>query len=297
MTATHVQTVTVTNVETAITTVFDIIMVETQTVTNTAPPVSSKAAEKLGRFRRDALSAIDNYPAASVSSACSCLSVRACGRRATTAAAPTETSVNTVTVDATKTETATALATTTLATTVTSSTTATTTVVVEPSGGSTLPTDPFLLTVTDSTGKTGYFRQRASPPSSNLGEIVYTTADAAEAIQFYIDADGFLSYKSPYFNNEPVSAYFGNTWFLLDTTTYRALFTTQAGLLSDSTFFHWTVDPETGALKSNNTQNPVVWQICNLYADGTGHQVLAVGAKVVMNVCEAVTLKMAPIRS
>jgi hypothetical protein len=256
-TATHLETVTVTNFDTVFTTIVETVVVETQTITTTSAAMISSAPAKL---RRQVLTAVSDYPAASISSACSCLNVRNCNKKGTTTlAAATETSVaTTVTIDTTETSTATDVATTTIQTTVTSSATATTVVTAAPSVA---PRGSRLVTIGES-GEKRYFK---SVVQEGSGDLIVITSDPSQAIDTFQFKDGRLSYTSPTLNGQTVYPYFPTIWYS-DATPKKLIFNT-AEFIDDWMSFNWyhyewVADANTGALKVTNAGVPVYSQLC-----------------------------------
>ena len=256
-TATHLETSTVTLlVDDVYTTDFETVVVETQTITSTSI-VTSLAPSSL-KLRRQLSTVVSDYPAASISSACSCLNVRPCNFKGTTTiAAATETSVATVTVDATETLTATEVATMTIPTTVTKAATATTVVTV-----TSLPKPVFnrIFTV-DEQNKKWYFKKVAQ----DAGDLIVAVEDPAEAIDTFQLAHGLLSYVSSSYNVQVVFPYFATLWFS-NNTPKKLIFNTaeyidewQSG---DWYHYQWVIDAQTGALTATNAGNPVFSQMC-----------------------------------
>ncbi|SPQ24373.1 f5d760a0-02cf-410f-aa1a-70f480d758be [Thermothielavioides terrestris] len=235
-TTTHLATVTVTDIDTIFTTVIGTVVVETQTITISPP----------AKQRRQPLTAVSDYPAASISSACSCLNVRNCGKKATTTLpAATETSVaSTVVIDTTETSTLTEVATTTLATTETSSATVVTVVIATPS---TAPSGSRMVATTSSDEK--YYLK--SVPLEGSGDLLVVAQDASQAIDtFQLDDQGLLSFVSPDLNQQLVYPYFATIWWM-NTDAKKLMFNTQDFIDNwdylDWKNFQWVADSQTGA--------------------------------------------------
>ncbi|KAL2132701.1 hypothetical protein VTI74DRAFT_3464 [Chaetomium olivicolor] len=295
ITSTHLQTLTVTNVETVQTTVFKTVVVETRTITSTSAAVSTMAPARARRLRRDALSAISDYPAESISSACSCLRVAKCGKIATATLPPvTETSVaGTVTLDATQTATATELATATVATTVTSSATATSVVVVGPPAPTTLPVRPFRLWTTRADGQKIYFRYFKW---FSIGDVLYSTTNAANAVTFSFDSTRRLEFSSSSWNNgDNVEAFMFSGWFgaSTDNTAYNFFFNTPMTVdQMQYVAYTWDLTWEDGvrpAILPNNTPAPVVFQLCPQMSNNVMEEMLHIG-RVDSTVCRPVSI-------
>ncbi len=210
-------------------------------------------------MRRQLSTAVSDYPAESISSACSCLNIRPCNRKGTTTiAAATETSVATFTVDATETLTATDMTTMTVPTTVTTAVTATTVVTV-----TSLPKPVYnRLWTKDEAGKKWYFKKIAQ----DVGDLIVATEDPAEAIDTFVLSDqGLLSYVSSSYNGQVVFPFFTPLWFS-DRTPKKLIFNTAEYIDNwdslDWFHYQWIIDSQTGALTATNAGNPVFSQMC-----------------------------------
>ncbi len=257
-TYTHLETVTTTEVYTVFTTVSQTVVVETQTITTTS--IASVPSDY--KLRRQLLTAVSDYPAASISSACVCLKVRNCnnGKKGTTTlAAATETSVaSTVVIDTTETSTATEAATTTVETTVTSPATATTVVNATPSAA---PASSRLVFKNES-GNKFYFKSI----KQTSGDMIVLAADASDAVDtFQLDNEGHLSFISADYNGQLVYPYFATLWFSNSDPT-KLLFNTAEYIdnwdSEDWYHYQWVADPNTGALTVTNAGNTVYSQLC-----------------------------------
>ncbi len=250
-------------------------VVETQTLTSTSI-VTSLAPTDYKR-RRQLSTAVSDYPAESISSACSCLNVRPCKFKGTTTiAAATETSVATVTVDATETSTTTDLVTLTVPTTVTTSVTATTVVTV-----SALPKPVYSRLFTlDEQNKKWYFKKIAQ----DIGDVIVATDNVAEAINtFQLSDQGLLSYISSSYNGQVVFPFFATLWFS-DRTPKKLIFNT-AEYIDEwvgGNWYHyqWIVDGQTSALIATNAGNPVFSQMCLAGINSELEQELMLGTAV-----------------
>ncbi|KAJ4294734.1 hypothetical protein N0V88_004968 [Collariella sp. IMI 366227] len=291
ITTNHLETPTITNVETILTTVIETVVVETQTITSTSVATIITAA-RARRLRRDALSAINDYPLASISSACSCLNDKMCGKKATaTLPAATATSMaGTVTVDPTEIKTVTEVATTTVVTTVTSEITATSVVVVTPRP-TTFPTGPFRLVSKNAKGEKIYF-QRWKWGSD--GDMLYSTKNATGSVIFTLDAQRRLSFSSPDYP-APVFSYMANDWFPVDVSVgYIFLSNTEANLSNPParTIYQFNVDWETLAIVPFNTPAPVIMFLCNQVINKVTEAMLVIGKVDVISACTWATIHM-----
>ena len=267
---------TVTNIDTIFTTVVETVVVQTQTITTTSAASLAPSGVKL---RRQPLTAVSDYPAASISSACSCLNVRRnCNKQGTTTiAAVTEISAaSTVIIDTTETSTATDVATSTVQTTMTSSATATTIVIVTPSA---TPTGSRLVT-TNEFGEKWYFKS----VSQVSGDLLVVTSDASQAIDtFQLDGQGQLSFISSDYNGQVVYPYFATLWFS-NSDPKKLIFNTEEYIQNwdsmDWYGYQWVADSKTGALTATNAGNLVYSQICLAGINNALEQELMLGTAI-----------------
>lgn len=291
ITLTHLETLTITNLETTFTTVIETVVVKIQTITSTSAAAVNTVA-RARRLRRDALSAINDYPPTSISSACSCVNVKMCDKKATaTLPAATETSVaGTVTVDASEIETATEVATTTVVTTVTSEATVTSVVVVTPRP-TTFPTGPFRLVSKNAKGEKIYFQRLKS---GSGGDMLYSTKNAAGSVIFGFDAQRRLSFISPDYP-APVFPYMVNNWFPVGVAAGYIFFSNTEANLSNPpgrTIYQFNVDWKTLAIVLFNTPVPVTMFLCNQVVNKVIELMLVIGRVGVVSACIRTTIHM-----
>ncbi|KAK3324501.1 hypothetical protein B0T19DRAFT_231458 [Cercophora scortea] len=268
LTLTHLTSVTLTDISTTIQTATETVVVTTITHTQGALKARITSASN-GEILSGILSS--SYSADQLSSACSCLKLRKCRKKATaTAAGSTETVVSTATVDATSTETATTLATVTLATTVTEPATAVETVAPP---GPTLPTKAFRI-VLNNGGTKSYFKRTPYV----LGDLLYQVTDVSQAAVFTIDAESRLTFSSPSYTS-PVYAFYGSAFYTQATAGYVFPFNTLTyiGAYSGGTTYKWNIDYETGLITTGTPGFTVVLETCVRYFENANRNIFFVG--------------------
>lgn len=225
-------------------------------------------------------SLFSNYPETQIHSACACLTIPMCFKKATmTIAASTETSAETFTVDATSTATETALATTTEGTTVTESATATT-FVAPPAP--TLPTADFRIVTTDASGNKMYFKRTPYV----LGDLMYQTPDVAEALTFQVDAQRRLAINSPAYPSGPAYPFFGSSWW--SSSAAKVVPFNLASYSSSYTggdVYLFDIDYTTGRLSSSTPGFTAVFQTCKRGFNGASRDVWFVHQSSVESGC------------
>ncbi|KAK3687853.1 hypothetical protein B0T22DRAFT_489666 [Podospora appendiculata] len=271
LTLTQLTSVTITDLSTTIQTATETVVVSTITYTQAA--VKARVTSVASLSNAEILSGIlySSYSADQLSSACSCLKLRKCRKKATaTAAGSTETVVSTATVDATSTATVTTLATVTLATTVTEPATATETVAPP---APTLPTKPFRIALNVG-GVKSYFKRTAYV----LGDLIYQVPDASQAAVFTIDAQSRLTFTSPGYTS-PVYAFYGSAFFTQASSGYVLPFNTLSYITAytGGTTYKWNIDYATGLITTGTPGFNVVLETCVRSFDGASRNMFFVG--------------------
>lgn len=271
MTETNVLSTTITNTETTISTATATLMATLTTTVTGAAPVKMRAAK--GPLSETVLA---SYDASRISSACACLTIPIDVVLTTlTAAAVTETSSATATVETTTTATQTALETTTLQETVTSSSTT-----VAPAATPTA----FRLVSTNAAGQKVYYQRTAYV----LGDLLYQTTDAAQAVTFHLDAQNHLAFTSPAYA-ATVVAFYGQSYFATEGGSAVVVPFNKEPLNTGNTAYTWNYDLTTGALTQTSVAG-LVFQTCNRFFDSGYRQVLFVQRGPVTRGCVVASL-------
>lgn len=277
VTITHSTLTTETNTVTSISTSIEIdLSITTVTSTSVSVPgvtVTVKARNAPAAANGNAFwqSMMASHPPASLSSACKCLTVPMCIKKAKT------TTTMTTTEDVTETQTTTTETTTVVGTVVTSIAVSTTTEIVIP----TYPTRPFRMYWVDDVGDRQYLDRR----DWVQGDVVVSTSDASLAEIFVVDAEQHLFYADGFSTGTVVYAFYGPTYF--DDSLAKVVYFNTAVFISSGGFLYheWTVDLDTLSVGLSNPAR--VLQLCNRVYNS----MLMVG-NVVDGECTAVSLFM-----
>ncbi|KAK3345885.1 hypothetical protein B0T25DRAFT_611865 [Lasiosphaeria hispida] len=215
VTETRVEAATITEVGTVRSTATETVVVTTITKTHQV-----EAARDINARTVLSESLFQNYPETQIISACACISIPLCFKKATkTIGGLTETlSTATGTVYETSTATETAFSTTTEVSTTTESATATATVAPP---APRLATRPFRITSLNTAGGVTYFSRIEGPA---IGDAIYQTTDIGEATVFVIDAEGRLTMNSPAFPSGVSIMYYSTEWHWAENSAHLGRF-------------------------------------------------------------------------
>jgi len=240
---THIESTTITDVETSYAISYETTIVSTAT-SRISPPLQSTSFKYL-RHRGEALAPLlEQYPADSIFSACGCFTFPKCHQKGTTTlAAPTILSIaSTFTLTAsTSTITSTFLTTTTEATTLTSSATTTTVVSAPPP----LQTTFRMLTV-DLAGNCLYLHRTLIPDLYDSDSFLMPDSSPANTAKFTLHLDtNTLS-----FADSPLYAQHGSGWYRTSDSHNLILF--NALPIDDRAAYQFNVRQDDGKILVGN---------------------------------------------
>ncbi|KAK4446312.1 hypothetical protein QBC34DRAFT_470119 [Podospora aff. communis PSN243] len=279
VTSTRVESATITSIETFLSTATSTITVSTLTEFE---QWHMPGARDVDPYVALSESLFQNYPETQIISACACISIPICYRKATkTIAGLTETlSTATSFVYETSTATTTTFTTTTDISTATESATATTTLPPSPSETS------FRIRTLNAAGQVAYMKRSYH---NAIGNVFYQTTDVTQAALFVTDSLGRLTIDSPQYSD--VALMYTSTQWNWNAGTFNAVAFKPASMVdTTSQLSYWAmdVDGETGALVPSpvNGVTPI-WQACQGGADGGLFPIWGSGA-VLVSGCHAI---------